>query len=340
MDTIIITNLYKEIIYYMNTYRPEPIADNEDDFTAQRECAYRKCDSLDDRENDNEKVRRYLTDHFRYLMKNVLYIDMNKYKAKGARGSYYIYKKDAPIIKEILLRSVSHNLNDIIIGRWLEGKIEDDNYYDIIELSGRLFYVIRHVEDTDSSVKELWIETLKLALRTDMAYAMVEVTSTLKNIFFSSLQFKTNCHDETFDTQDPDVEIDHSYISSTMINQVNALGEKVKRSYFKMLFSYMESADFGNITDVESFPPLELMKMKNVCELFYKLDPPDEDDPVLKKYGYKSSHGDFIKHFPNSDKIDVFTDYFISIDKEYKKRLEQRKEKDMLRHIKNSKKSS
>ena len=339
MDTIIMTSLYKEIIDYLNNYIPEPIADNEDDFTAQRECAYRLYDSLDDLENDNEKVRRYLTDHFRYLMKNVLYLDMNKYKAKGARGSYYIFKKDASIIKEILLRSVSHNLNDIIISKWLEGKIDDDNYDDIIELSGRLFYVIRHVEDADSGVKELWIDTLKLALHTDMAYAMVEVSYTLKYIFFSSLQFKTNKHDEAFNSQDTDAEIDHSYISSAMINQVNTLGEKAQRSKVKMLFSYLESADFDKITDVESFPPLELMKMKNVCELFYGFNPFDEDDQELKQPSYKSSLGSFISIFPNSDKIDTFTDYFKSIDKEYKNRLEQRKEKDMLRYKKKSKKS-
>ena len=91
MDTIIMTSLYKEIIDYLNNYIPEPIADNEDDFTAQRECAYRLYDSLDDLENDNEKVRRYLTDHFRYLMKNVLYLDMNKYNSLPMGGSFYNY---------------------------------------------------------------------------------------------------------------------------------------------------------------------------------------------------------------------------------------------------------
>lgn len=336
METIIMTILYDKIIADLNNFIPDPIADNEDDFTVQRECAYRKYKSLDDMESDNEKVRRYLTKHFRYLMTNVFYQDMKKYKAKGSKGSFFIFRKDAAIVKEILLRSVSQNTNDIIIGRWLEGKIKDNDYEGIVELCDRLFYVITQVEDADSTVKSEWIEALRLALRTDMAYTMIEVEYTLQNIFYSTLQFRT---DECISSSD---QINHSYIRKTMINQVNALEEKGQAYTDKNIYAYLESLNIDKLTSIEAFPPIELLRIKNVCEYFYSADPPDEDYPPELKECFEglSKHGNYIKHFPNSNMIDKYTNYFLSVDKEYKKRLENRKMKDKERYEKKSKKSS
>lgn len=48
----------------------------------------------------------------------------------------------------------------------------------------------------------------------------------------------------------------------------------------------------------------------------------------------------YMKAFPNNDLIEKFTEYFISVDKEYKNRLDKRKAKDKERYEKKSKKSS
>ena len=338
MDKIVITLIYDEIIKMLNAVifgsKKGIDLDNDDNDI---DYAYRNYyDSDEYMLNDNAKVKRKLTDHFRYLMRNVLYLDMEKYKAKGSKGSFFIFKKDAAIIKEILLRSVSQNLNDIIIGRWLEGKINDNDYEDIVELSGRLFYVINQVEDTDSAVKSEWIETLRLALRTDMAYAMTEVETTLQFLFNSSLQFKTHISD------DSDDQIDHSYIKNTMLNYVDTLGAKVHSNTFKGIYAYMESTDFEKITDIEAFPPIELLKMKNICEYFYTMDLPDEEYPPKLKEYIKSvfKDGKFMKSFPNNYFIEKFTEHFISVDEEYKNRLNKRKIKDKERYKKKPKKSS
>ena len=146
----------------------------EDDVYMNRRFAYFKHKSLDQKENDMETIRNYLTKHFSYLMKNVFYVDMEKYKAGR---SFFIYKKDAEIFRVILLRSVSQNQHDIIIRKWLEGKIRQDDYHAIVELCHRLFVLIENT-NADSEVKNQWIEALSIALRIDLAYTMTEIEFT------------------------------------------------------------------------------------------------------------------------------------------------------------------
>ena len=187
MEEVLITCVYKNIIeYYLSLPQedavfediqdPVMIANGEKrifheedinkwyyDHLFETDCAYVE-------KINEETMRRYLSKHFSYLMKNVFYINLELFKYKGSKGSFYIYSKDSPIIKEILLRSVSDNERDIIIRKWLDGKIEDYSYHEIVELSSRLSEIINSLDDVDPNVKKQWSMALSYALRSDFAY--------------------------------------------------------------------------------------------------------------------------------------------------------------------------
>ena len=252
MTTIIITRIYDEIIeYYSNTdfgaVIIEPtISDTNTSIQSdidvscdffETDDAYRIYVSDDLIEDSNEKIRRYLTRHFSYLMKNVFYLDTKKYKAKGAKGTFFIYKRDYPIIKEILLRSVSQNEHDIIIGKWLNGKIKDNDYYEIVKLSERLFYVIRNIEENESDITERWITALKLALRTDFAYTMIEVEFSIYEIFSYSLPFKIEQKSTVQFEEKSDFEVCHTYFSNSILNHLDTNDEKAQNTIYKIIYA-------------------------------------------------------------------------------------------------------
>lgn len=322
METIVVTSLYSEIIEYYNKFELESSMleselneYKEYDIIDQRMCAYRIYESSNQMYNDNEKVKRYLTKHFSYLMKNVFYLDMNKFKAKGSKGSFFIYKRDAPVVKEILLRSVSQNEDDVIVSEWLDGKIRDNDYDKIVELSVRLFHVIEQLKNVELEIKRKWITALKLAIRTDLAYTMTEVQFMVLEIFSNSLPFKLELNDATQnDTED--FKACHSYFSNSILNRLNADGMNAQNSMFKIVYSYLETVDFDKLIDTNSFPPVELLQLKSVCEILYP-------ELLLESV------------FPNIDKIKEYINYFISIDADYTKRLENRKRNDRNRYKRN-----
>ena len=334
MEKIIITQIYNEILEYYKSYpqynddsseqtnqiivdgeaRPieteakDALEANDKDFQDSlfnRDIPYIDEEVFNNKdEKGYERVRRYLTKHFSYLMKNVLYIDMNSIKAKGSKGSFFIYQKDAAIIKEILLRSVSQNKMDMIIGQWLNGKIKYNDYERITELSSRLFGVIKLNEFAEPSAKEQWIETLRYALRTDLAYTMTEIEYTLKYAFLYSLPFSIEQNNDT---------INHSYISNSIINHVYAIGEKAQKSFFNSIYQYMGSVDPEHIINDIDTQPIELLKLKCACE-------------------YINAHWNTMKQFPNSNKFKLAIKYFQSVDKDFDAKLKNRKVNDKNRY--------
>lgn len=334
MEKIIITQIYSEILEYYKTYpqydddSPEPTNQiivngnafpikttakdaweaNEQEFQDslfERDIPYIKEESFNSKdEKGYERIRRYLSKHFSYLMRNVLYINMNSIKAEDSNGSFFIYQKDAAIIKEILLRSVSQNEMDLIIGQWLDGKIRDNDYDSITELSSRLFGVINQNEVAEPSVKEQWIETLKYALRTDLAYTMTEIEYSLKDAFSFSLPFTIEQNNDT---------INHSYVSNSIINSVNAIREKAQKSFFYNISKYMESVEPDQIINSTDIPPIELIKLKCACERIHE-------------------HRDIMKQFPNINKFKLAIQYFLSVDKDFNTKLKNRKINDKNRY--------
>jgi len=325
MEEVIITGIYTNIIeYYQSQPQEEAVFDNiqdsvmivngekiifrEEDLNKwyfdrlfDSDCAYVE-------KFDEDTMRRYLSKHFSYLMKNVFYIELKLFKAKGSKGSFYIYFKDSPIIKEILLRSVSDNKRDIIIRKWLDGKIEDYSYHEIVELSSRLFEIINRLDDVDPNVKEQWITALSYALRSDLAYTMIEVEFTLLSVFSNSFPFTFGTNKETKDGI-----ITHNQISASIINCANSLGEKAQNLTHAMVFDYLESINFEMILKEKTLPPIELLKLKWVCE-------------------YVCANSYIKEIIENSEVIDRAIDYFVSIDKELANKVKRTKELDKQRY--------
>lgn len=284
-----------------------------------RRFAYRKHTSLDRKETDIDTIKNYLPKYFKYLMKNVFYVDMEKYKAKGARGSFFIYKKDAEIFHVILFRSVSRNQHDLIIRRWLEGKIREDDYHAIVELAHRLFVLIENTK-ADSEVKNQWIEALSIALRVDFAYTMTEIEFTVKEIFSRSLPFKVHNSDTTKNTKSEYSSICHAYFKDSIISELVTEDFSAQSSILNMVSDYLKTADFDKMKETESFPPVELLKMKSICEMLYPVENTN-------------------KTFPDVDMINTYGDYFASIDKEFMEKINNRKQYDQKRYQKNKKKA-
>ena len=287
----------------------------EDDVIMGRRFAYRKHKSLDKKETDIETIRSYLSKYFSYLMKNVFYVDMKKYKAKGSRGSYFIYKKDAEIFRVILFRSVSQNKRDQIIRKWLEGKISEDDYHDIVELSHRLFVLIDNT-DAEPAVKEQWIEALRIALGTDLAYTMTEVEVAIKEIFRKSLPFKVNNTSLSKNNESAYPNICQSYFMDSILAELTTYDMTAQNTMLSIVSEYLKTTDFEKMKETESFPPVEQLKIKSICDMLY---------PV----------GNMYKSFPNVDILNAYGDFFASIDEEYLKKIEERKKRDQERYQKN-----
>lgn len=327
MCLIAISSIYEDIISFYESISPEDIAFSKSDGTHcfvdgkekelpqneleesyydalfENEAPYINSDKINP-DNFRSSLKRYLTKNFSYLMKNVLYVDLKQFEAKG---SYFIYEKDAPIIISILIRSISHNEKDLIIGKWLKGKVADNSYYEINELSQRLFYIIKETP-ANEEIKEQWIEALKCALRSDMAYTIIEVEATIKDIFCNSLPFQTDLNDDSQISYN-----NHSQIMNSLINYTNAIDEQVQGSIFKKVYQYLETTDVDVIIKNNDIPPVELLSLKSVCE-------------------YICSHPILAKDFPNNDKLRRIIAYFKSVDKDFLNKLKNRKTNDRQRY--------
>ncbi len=256
------------------------------------------------KDKDLEKVRRYLTDRFSYLMRFVFCLDLRKYRENG---SYAVPAQDAPVIKEILLRSVSEHDFDLIIGKWLKGQIADNAYGEIVELSKRLFHLIRNINNVEPERKERWITALRIALRTDLAYTVTEAMFTIHDIFSKALPFVP--HGGGFDPKS----VYQAQIGESILNYLYDLGKQAQDESVKAVYQYLQSADFERITSPEAFPSVELMEMKSICEHLF---------------GNKG----LTELMPNADRVAAFTEYFISVDKSYLEKLTARKETDRKRY--------
>ena len=308
-----------DVIYEIRSSSRITAACRKDDVFMGRRFAYRKHKSLDRKETDIETIRNYLPKYFSYLMKNVFYVDMRKYKAKGSRGSYFIYKKDAEIFRVILFRSVSQNKRDQIIRKWLEGKISEDDYHDIVELSHRLFVLIDST-DAEPAVKEQWIEALRIALGTDLAYTMTEVEFAVKDIFRKSLPFNVNNTNLTKNNESADPNICQSYFKESILAELTTCDMTAQDTIFDLVFEHLKTVDFEKMKETESFPPVEQLKIKSICDRL-------------------CLSGNMFKKFPNVDIINTYGDYFASIDEEYLNKIEERKKRDQERYQKNRKKA-
>lgn len=279
----------------------------EEDALLNHTKAYRIYDSEDQKESDLIKLRRYLSSSFSYLMKNVFYLDLSRIRKKR---TYYIPEKDYPVIKEILLRSVSQHEFDRIIGEWLNGKIRDDDYHAISDLSERLFSLIRNIDGIDAQTANQWITALQIALRSYMAYAMVEAENNLRSLFSSSLPFVLKGNG--FQSE----HIHHEQIAQELDTELNHLCKNAEDNILQALYQYLNTVDFEKIKSSTAFPPVELLKLKSVCEYLYGRD-------LVKK------------DLPNANIVDTATQYFITVDRTYEEKLKARKKKDHERHQRN-----
>ena len=257
-------------------------------------------------ENELESVMRKVKKNFRYLMRNVLCQKMEDFKLKGTRGSYFIYKKDAPIIKTLLLHSVSENELDAIIRKWFSGKIPENAYDEIVLLSNRLNELISEQKDVEDELKKRWIMTFEITLRSDFANAMYEMECELRQLFFHSLPFQVDEGNKLTAQETNDV--CHADIRQSLCNKLDGMQFGLPNTMFKAIDQYMETVDFKKLLSENDFPPVELMKLKSICE-----------------YLYGNSLKTSVSH---ADKIDDFTKYFISIDTEWSEKQEKKHQRD------------
>lgn len=328
-----VTQVYNEILdYYVATNYMDLIRDDlvdseiETDVPAMSEnealllceAPYRIFASEDQKETSVETLRRYLTTHFSYLMRYVLCVDPKRFK-KG--NSSFIYDTDYTIIKEILLRSISENDRDLIVGKWLKGKIPSDSYYEIVDLFNRLTELI-HDTDSPSDVQKRWITAFSLVLHPDRAYAYVTMNDALNSFFSHSLPFTPD-----LDSRNPE-SLPFSSLDSLNVSEEQYaanIGERMRGlsaldpgSLLKVLLSYIDSVDFEELRRDDSFPPVKLLQLRSVCECLY-------NNRWLQEY------------MPKADQIDAFMDYFISIDRSWAEKQKHRKDKDKQRYEDNKK---
>lgn len=361
MSRVKITKIYDEIIaYYRDMDYQELIAEDlaqsetvpsfseseaeevrfifqtKEDALFACEEAYRTYTG-EQKENDLDKLRRYLTDYFNYLMKYELYIDLNK--LKNGR-TYYVNEKDAPIIKEILLRACSQHVRDRIIGKWLRGRIKNDSYWEIVELSERLAEVIDNIdsmpndsnEDMESwkAHKKQWITALRIVLRSGLAYFMTEVETCTKGILSYTLPFRVDHlsrlqeKDQSDEQAGEEKDGNASPLKEQFANEEVALLHPALNCLYSFerdaqlniyvdIANYLESVDFDNLLSADSTPSIDLLKLKSICEHLYGCD-------------------SLIEMYPQADKLKEYIKYFISVTNEYTKRIKERRIADKQYH--------
>lgn len=306
METIPISRAYSEIMSYYAAqhYRfLEELPETKDLFVAG--LPYRICVSEDELENDLEKIRRYLTRHFRYLMRNVLCCDLKHFKSQR---SYRVPSPDYTIILRILQCSVSQNERDRCIGRWLNGKLSMNSYHEVIELCDRLFEIIADANANDE-VRERWIATLKIALDYNYAYTMTEMEYTVRQLFTDSLPFRlesTSLPSENLHA------VDQEAIRDRLLTEIDADAKSAQDNLFPVMHEYMSRLDLDTIQSTALFPPVDLLKLKAVCRCLYH-----------NRY--------LLDLLPHREDIETYMQYFKTIDKEYREEIEHHRNVDKTR---------
>ena len=334
MSEMLVTEIYDEIITYYRDLNYKALIfdalDDQDAITINGETrllsppdeaealffqdeAYYIFESEDQKETRLETLRSYLSAHFLYLLKDVFYLEMKKFKK---RRTYFVSETDYPIIKEILLRSISQKEQDLIIGKWLNGQVADNSYYELSELSERLYEIISHLTNTPCEVKERWMTALRLALRTELANAIIESEFMIKQIFSYTLPFRVEHQEVPLDAAAAVCQTD---VYRSLQKQFDMHGQKTQSELYQVIYHYLENVDFEKLLKYDTVPPVELMQMKCVCELLVE---------------YES----FINALPYADKITKLINHFISVDKGTQAKKTQRIDYDKKRYQKNKNK--
>ena len=116
-------------------------------------------------------------------------------------------------------------------------------------------------------------------------------------------------------------------------------GRKLQEKVLNVLYYYFDSLDYERLRSDDTFPPVELLQLKNVCLLLEKRDMKAYIDD--KFAGYEKNdliddesdmhfEYDTIRLFPHPNKIEEYMNYFRAIEKAYQEKQEKRKERDKV----------
>lgn len=129
---------------------------------------------------------------YAFLFRKVLMRNRNTYKKKGNNMVPMI---DAPIIRELLIKSVSPKDNDQIIVKWFNGKIDKDNSEAVIALFNSISTIISKLSYTnqiDQVTAEEWRAAIASSTNYDVACSTLNIKEQIEKIRSSSLALNNN----------------------------------------------------------------------------------------------------------------------------------------------------
>ncbi len=121
---------------------------------------------------------------YAFLFRKVLMRNRNTYKKKGNNMVPMI---DAPIIRELLIKSVSPEDNDQIIVKWFNGKIDKDNSEAVIALFNSISTIISKLSYTnqiDQVTAEEWRAAIASSTNYDVACSTLNIKEQIEKYVF------------------------------------------------------------------------------------------------------------------------------------------------------------
>ena len=151
---------------------------------------------------DIDSIGRNLRYKFSFLMEHVMLRQKHLYQSKG---NDVIPEGDAPIVQELLMKTVSCREEDEIFGKWLRGSLKRDDYVAVVELCDKIdvlfgrmctdksYYLNRKSKEytnADENICAQWSSVIKSSLNYDIALWMLNLQKKLEELYKYLLPLK------------------------------------------------------------------------------------------------------------------------------------------------------
>ena len=170
---------------------PLPINSESDKFVKVTEVfnqviSYYDWDKEDNYDIDVDSKKRILRRKYDFLMKRILFRDAKDFKEKG---SNLVFKNDAPIIRELLIKAISDDKESTIV-KWFNGKVKTNDPLQSFMLFKEIELVIRTLEmkaEIDYVTTNEWLSTISSSINYNTAYNTQKILEAITDFLNTTL---------------------------------------------------------------------------------------------------------------------------------------------------------
>lgn len=143
-------------------------------------------------EVDIESKYKLLRNKYKALMTKIIFRDISLYKQ---HGNNMIPAVDAPIIRNLLIHSISDNDEDVDIVKWFNGKIDLSKPENSIRLFDKVKVIIKEPyenHETNIVTTTEWLDTISASINYNTAHNTLRIINEIEKFRQTSLALNDN----------------------------------------------------------------------------------------------------------------------------------------------------